>query len=239
MKWIKSPFWIAVSLGLLSLLIAGAPVMWRMLVPAPAAAPSAAPAATPAPPWQVATPAPGASQVFGLSLPGSTLADLRRRWGSDGQGVQDVRVAVIVDADRRLSLEAYVEQFNAGGVSARLVAVFEAAQADMARWREAAPGQPTGTGAWRHPLAGATLAEADAAPLVGLSLIPAAQLDADTLRARFGPPAEQLPGGERLTHWLYPAIGLAVALDSQGKEVLQYVAPAQFEARLAAPLRQP
>jgi len=236
MKWMKSPFLIALSLGALSLLIAAAPLLWRMLGPAP---PPSAPSAAQDAPWQVATPSPGSSRVFGLSLPGSTLADLRQRWGSDGQGVQDVQVAVIMDASRRLSLEAYVEQFNAGGLAARLVAVFDAPQPDLTRWREATPGQPTGTGAWRHRLAGSVLAEADAAPLIGLTLIPAAQLDADTLTARFGPPAERLPGGERLSHWLYPAIGLAVALDSQGKEVLQYVAPAQFEDRLAAPLRRP
>ena len=45
---------------------------------------------------------------------------------------------------------------------------------------------------------------------------------------RFGPPAQRIRGNEHLEHWLYPALGLSLALDSQGKEVLQYVAPAQF-----------
>ena len=57
------------------------------------------------------------------------------------------------------------------------------------------------------------------------------------LQARFGTPAERLAEGERLQHWLYPPQGLAVLLDAKGREVLQYVAPAEFEARLAAPLR--
>jgi hypothetical protein len=35
---------------------------------------------------------------------------------------------------------------------------------------------------------------------------------------------------------MYPAQGLAVVLDSQGREVLQYVAPADFDRRLRAPL---
>ena len=223
----KHPFLIALAAGLLSLLLAFVPVLWHMVVPGEAAPPLQGA------PWQVDTPAPGTSRVFGLVLPGSTLGPLRQRWGDE------LKVAVIASRDGSLALEAYLEQFSAGGVAGRLVLVFEAGAADLAAWRAARPGTPTGTGAWRHPLAGAAAALADAAPLVGLSFIPLAQLDGETLQARFGPPAARLPGGERLEHWLYPALGLAVALDAQGKEVLQYVAPADFERRLAAPLRRP
>jgi hypothetical protein len=52
---------------------------------------------------------------------------------------------------------------------------------------------------------------------------------------RFGAPAERIRQGETLEHFLYPARGLDIVLDSKGKEVLQYVAPADF-ARLRAPL---
>jgi hypothetical protein len=52
---------------------------------------------------------------------------------------------------------------------------------------------------------------------------------------RFGAPAERIRQGETLEHFLYPAQGLDIVLDSKGKEVLQYVAPADF-ARLRAPL---
>ena len=48
---------------------------------------------------------------------------------------------------------------------------------------------------------------------------------ADALRRR----------AEALEHFLYPDKGLDLVLDSKGKEVLQYVAPADF-ARLRAPL---
>jgi hypothetical protein len=76
------------------------------------------------------------------------------------------------------------------------------------------------------------------APLAGIGFIPSAQLDAAMLQARFGEPAERIAGGERRQHWLYPAIGMAVALDRDGRDLLQYVAPADFERRLAAPLRR-
>jgi hypothetical protein len=226
----KSPFLIALSLGAASLLVAAVPVVWRMLDPPPAA-----PVADHGAPWQVQTTAAGASRVFDLALPGSTVAQARQRWG------ENLRLAVMADADRRLALEAYVERFSAGGLAGRLVLAFDADAGDLARWRDDAPREPTGNGGWRHPLKGTLADAANASPLVGVTLLPAARLDAQTLNARFGAPAEQLVDvagqGERLQHWLYPAIGLAVALDAEGKDVLQYVAPADFEARLAAPLR--
>ena len=38
-----------------------------------------------------------------------------------------------------------------------------------------------------------------------------------------------------VVHWLYPVKGLDVVVREEGKEVLQYVAPREFE-RLARPL---
>jgi hypothetical protein len=222
----KSPLLIALSLGALGLLAAAVPVLWHMLDPGAAPAPAAQDA-----PWQVQTPAPGQSRVFGLDLPGATLAQARQRWG------EDLRVAIIVGPGGDASLEGYVERFTAAGVAGRLVLAFDGSPAELERWREGVPREAVGTGAWRHPLAPEAAARAAAAPLVGMTLIPAAQLDAAALTARFGEPAERRADGERLQHWLYPAIGLAVALDAEGKDVLQYVAPGEFEARLVAPLR--
>jgi hypothetical protein len=51
---------------------------------------------------------------------------------------------------------------------------------------------------------------------------------------RFGQPAERIRVNEHLEHLLYPAKGLDIVLDSKGRELLQYVAPARFEA-LRAP----
>lgn len=230
MPTMKGPFVIALAAGLLSLLIAFAPTVWRMFQPPP---PAGAEAPASAAPWQVALPAPGRSRVFGLSLPGSTLAQVHQRWG------EELQPALIAGGDGRLALEAYVEKFEAAGVDGRLLLAFDAetTAAALARWRAALPGVPQPSGGRRHMLDAAALAELAPTALVGLSFIPAAQLDAQVLTARFGAPAERIATGPRLEHWLYPAIGLAVVLDAQGRDVLQYTAPADFERRLAAPLR--
>ncbi len=226
----KAPFLIALAAGILSLLIAFAPALWRMLGPAQPV--SAAPPPQGAP-WQIERPAPGQTRVFGLDLPGTTLAQTRQRWG------EELKFALMAGRDGTVALEAYLEKFEAGGVGGRLLLAYDAPPEALARWREALPGTPIESGGRQHALTEAALAELAASPLAGLSFIPAAQLDAAILESRFGTPAERIAGGERLEHWLYPANGLAVVLDAKGRDVLQYVAPADFERRLAAPLRAP
>jgi len=53
---------------------------------------------------------------------------------------------------------------------------------------------------------------------------------------RFGQPAERVRTAENIEHLLYPDKGLDVVLDSDAKELLQYVAPREF-ARLREPLK--
>lgn len=228
---IKSPFWMAVGISLLGLLLSVLLVLWQ--------AASAPQGASPAPvpgdgaPWNVASPEPGRTRVFGLSLPGSTLGDAQQRWGSD------VQLALISSPGREPVVEGYLERFEAGGVTGRLLLRFEEpgdAASALQRWQEQLPGEPTESGARRHTLTPAALTDLARLPLVGLTLIPVAQLDAAIVQARFGQPADRRADGERLTHWLYPALGLAVVLDNDGRELLQYVAPAEFEARLVRPL---
>jgi hypothetical protein len=227
----KSSFFIALALGLASLLIAFVPVLRHMFSPPD---PAAQQAPSSAAPWQVALPAPGESRVFGLQLPGTTLADARRRWP------EELKLALMTEQDGAIALEGYVERFEAGGVAGRLLLAFDTAPqaAAVSRWRDNLRGTPIESGGRQHALSADASTELGPSRLAGLSFIPTAQLDAALLTARFGPPAERIAGGgERLEHWLYPALGLAVVLDSKGRDVLQYVAPADFERRLAAPLR--
>ncbi|MBL8315017.1 MAG: hypothetical protein JNK55_14825 [Rubrivivax sp.] len=226
----RSPLFIALAATAGVLLLAAALVAWRLLFPSDKAARLTAMHGAP---WQIETPAPGLTRVMGLSLPGSTLAQLRLRWGGD------LKVALVSQDDGRLALEGYVERFETGGVNGRLLLSFDtsAQAAAAAQWRDAVPGVPQPSGARQHALGEPAIQELGAAALLGVSYIPQARLDAATVQARFGPPAARLAEGERLQHWLYPTLGLAVLMDSQGRNVLQYVAPADFEARLAAPLK--
>ena len=209
------------------LLMAVVPTLWRTVSgPLPAS-----PAAAVDAPWQVAVDADGSSRVFGIHLPGATLASARDRWGDD------LQVAVMARRGQPGALEAYLENFRAGAITGRLVLAADPGADAVARWRaRAARETPVDAEAFRITLRADDLAEALRAPLVGITFMPSVNLDADMLQSRFGEPAQRLASGERIVQWLYPALGLAIALDSQGRDVLQYVAPADFERRLRAPL---
>jgi len=184
-------------------------------------------------PWQVQRQG-AAISIFGLQLPGSTLADARQRWG-DG-----LQLAVMARRGEPGALEAYIERFDGGGLGGRLLLATELPAERLAQLREnAAKSEPVDADTRRYRLRAVDIAATAGAPLTGITFIAAANLDAATLRERFGVPAErwrQQGHGARLEHWLYPERGLAIVLDAQGREVLQYVAPADFERRLRAPL---
>ena len=182
-------------------------------------------------PWRIDLVDRDTTRVFGLTLGRSPLADALPRDA-------EPQVALVGRGDEVGALEALVDPFVAGFVGGRLVVVADADPALRRAWRERSTRRDAGgDGGWRHRLAADDLAQAMRSPVAGLTFIPSAQLDAATLRLRFGEPDERVRTGERLEHWLYPARGLAITLDAEGREVLQYVAPSQFEARLRAPLQ--
>ncbi|MDO9243531.1 MAG: hypothetical protein Q7U32_06960 [Rhodocyclaceae bacterium] len=182
------------------------------------------------PPWQIDRLPDGASRVFGLSLGQSTLAEARQRLGPD------VQVALIVAPGESGSLEAYYESINPGGVKGKLILTLATGLAQreqmLARARKV---DYMPSAARRVELGADDLLQADAAPIVAMVFIPAANLDESVVLQRFGTPAERLRSGEHKEHFLYPDQGLDLQLDARGKEVLQYVAPRDF-ARLRAPL---
>ncbi|MEJ6000263.1 hypothetical protein [Paucibacter soli] len=215
--------WLALIVALIFAL-AFAPAFWHMLR---GVAPDAV--AERDLPWQVQALPDGSSRVFGLALGSGRLADARARWSDSFE------LALLVDGSDAATLEAYVENAQLGFVSGRLIfsAQLPAAQMQGLRAR-ASKIEPLASGAHRYTLAAQDLALADQAVLLGISLIPSLQLDAALVTQRFGAPAERLTL-QGLEHWLYPAQGLAISLDPKGRELLQYVAPAEF-ARLREPL---
>ena len=185
-------------------------------------------------PWQIETPAPGASRVFGLRLGGpnpSTLVDAQRAFP------ETAKLALLSPPEKPLALEAYFESVAIGPLTGKLVLTIAATPAELESMRDkAAKTDHLETGIRRFVLNEADRQRAENLPLAGIVFIPAASLDESIILQRFGAPAERIPQGETLEHFLYPDKGLDLVRDRKGKEVLQYVAPAEF-ARLRAPLR--
>ena len=222
---------VAGSLLLGTLVVVGGDLM---KAPAPSASPASGAPTGPGLPWQIEVRPDGSSRVMGLTLTdgagASTLADVRRLFGPE------VPIAVIAAPGEDGSLEAFVDPAQLGFVSGKLVVTARLDAATLRGLRERATKSDFMESTTRkYTLSPADEALALKAPVAALSFIPQARLDADAILARFGQPARRVKSNGHLEHFLYPEKGLDVILDTEGKELLQYVAPSSFE-RLSAPL---
>lgn len=189
-------------------------------------------------PWQIEALPGGGSRVLGLTLMpagqpgGSTLGDARQRWGDTMQ------IAVIAAPGEDGTLEAYVDPAPAGFINGKLVITARMAPEAIRGLRERAlKAEFMESTTRKYQLAPADMAQALAAPVAALGFIPSANLDDVAVQQRFGPAAEQVRRNAHMVHHLYPTRGLDLVLDTEGKELLQYVAPAEFDARLRGPLK--
>lgn len=181
-------------------------------------------------PWQIEILPNGETRVFGLIPARSTLDDARGRFG------MDMEIAVIAAPGEPGSLEAYSSSVTTGVIMGKMILVAAVDKETVVRLRQrAAKTEYMDSTTKKFILHRDDLALAWRAPIASVTFIPAASLDEQTVLRRFGVPGERIRVDERVEHFLYPDKGLDLALDSKGKEVLQYVAPRQF-ARLREPL---
>jgi hypothetical protein len=184
-------------------------------------------------PWQIEILPDGSSKVFGLVPGRSTLAEAAEQLGDD------MELAVMVARGETTgNLEMYYGQYRAGLLSAKLVLAAELDAATIQSMIEnAADKEVLKTGAHKYVLNEQDYPRAFNAVIETIACVPAVNLDHDIIIKRFGEPAEVIQKQNQVIHYLYPEKGLDVILSEEGKEVLQYVAPARFE-RLRAPLGQ-
>ncbi len=182
-------------------------------------------------PWQVEVLDSGRSRVFGVTLDQSTLGEVRAHLGDD------LELAVVAASNEPGTLEAYYESFSAGPVTGRLIVTMDATPEALHGFKQrTTKADYMATGAARkYALSAADRSVADQLTVKALSFIPSANLDAGIVLERFGAPAERLQSTPHTEHFLYPAKGLDVIVDSEGKELLQYVSPPRFD-QLRAPL---
>lgn len=184
-------------------------------------------------PWQIELDTQGGSSVFGLRPGVSTLGEVRQKLGSE------IDVAIIAEPNEMGTLEGYYAQVPLGFVLARVIVTVDAKKEQISDMRDRALKakhmESTTRKITLHP---DDLAAIQKMPVKAISVIPSVNLDEATVIQRFGQPGERLVVSEKRVHLLYPDKGLDVVVDSDGKELLQYVAPRNF-AELREPLNKP
>lgn len=184
-------------------------------------------------PWQIERTQDGRTRVFSITLGETTLADAERLLGTPAE------VTLFNARDGRRVVEAYFDPVNLSGLSAKMVlGVDVPVEMLEPMYDRGIRASQLGGGTQKVTLASADLAKVREMPVDSITYMPSVNLSPEQVEKRFGVPAERRreTGDEPVEHWLYPELGLDVAISEKKKEVLQYVPPAEFE-RLTRPLQ--
>jgi len=181
-------------------------------------------------PWQIEKLPDGSTRVFGIELGKSTLGDAVNSLGGDAE------IAIMLDKDDNNSLEMYFGSYRAGLLSGKLVLLGDIDRDTLIAMRDrAASREIMKSTARKFVVNDSDRPMAYQARVKHIAFIPTVNLDEDIILKRFGEAAETVQSGADVRHYLYPELGLDIALSEKGKEVLQYVSPVDFD-RFTAPL---
>jgi len=182
-------------------------------------------------PWQIETLPDGSTQVFGLHIGVSRLSDAYKMLGSD------MELAIVAASDELGNLEMYYGHYQAGLLSGKLVLQTSASEKNLKIWRDnAVKSEYMASGlAKKYTLSEDNIPQVLDEVIIALTFIPAVNLDEKVILDRFGEPDNRIQL-DAVTHFLYSAKGLDIALHEDSKEVMQYVSPAAF-GQLIQPLQ--
>ncbi|MFA7619440.1 MAG: hypothetical protein WC012_10355 [Thiohalomonadaceae bacterium] len=184
-------------------------------------------------PWQIEKTPEGRTQVFGITLGETSLAEAERLLGTPGE------VTLFNAPGAARVVEAYFDPVNLSGLDAKMV-LGVAVPTEMLEpmYDRGIRASQLGSGTQKVTLAPDDVERVRQMAVDSITYMPSVNLSPEQVEKRFGVPAERRreTGDEPVEHWLYPELGLDVAISERKKEVLQYVLPADFE-RLTRPLQ--
>lgn len=175
-------------------------------------------------PWQINITETGHSNVFGITLNQTSMRDAFQKLEVFPE------TALFAHKSGRKSLEAYISSVSMSGLTAKVILEYDVNEDDLQRYIEGSvdrEGMPSG--AFKYKLNEEDLLQAMQAPVRSISYIPYAQFDEDIIMQRFGLADETVKINEESSILLFPSLGLSIAYNLEGKEILQYVTPANFD----------
>lgn len=176
-------------------------------------------------PWDIKVYPDGTSAVFGVHLDRDSLLEFKRVYN------QKAELAIFVDPDKKASLEAYFGTMNIGALTAKVAIVAKADPKELNEWVAAnhEKPDPTPSGAWKYPMSDEHIRKAQYFPIESITYRPAAAYSVDMIDRHFGKPEEIRRTKDNTQYWLYPKKGLLIAINSDGKDLFQYISPKDFD----------
>jgi len=180
-------------------------------------------------PWQIDNLPGGNTRVFGITLEQTTLGEAIELLGND------MDLAIIAAPGEAGSLEAYYSHYAAGPITGKLILVLDIAPDILPALRERAFHDG---GTRRYHLHPDDLTVAYRARVRVITFLPSFNLDEEIVQERFGLPVEVIQVNKQ-QHLLYPGKGLDLILNTDSKELLQYLHPHAFNAHRAQLQQEP
>jgi hypothetical protein len=187
-------------------------------------------------PWKIEPTTEGSIRVFGLTLGKSSIIDTELKVRDEAEvtlfvGQQDGKEHYVV--------EAYFDPVNLSGLRAIMIVVLDLPQTTLAAmFQRGLRIAKLGSGSHKVTLASEDLKIVRQAPINSITYIPKANLTEEVILRHFGTPELRIrETGNQSEHFLYPQLGLDIALNEDSREVFQYMLPSRFDEVLI-PLRE-
>lgn len=170
-------------------------------------------------PWEVVVMPDGNPQFLGIHLGSTTYGEAQKKVGIFGHP------ALFSDPDGKLSVEAFFESINLGGLSAKLVLTLALTDEALATIKNrATAGKLQPSRARQHELSEQDKLAIQDAAVKSITYIPTVRLNESILLSRFGEPTHKETikeeDGEASQQWFYPQLNMEVRLRPGHKSVL-------------------
>jgi hypothetical protein len=182
-------------------------------------------------PWQVIKQADGSTSVFQIHLGKTTFGEVEKLF------LESAKLSLFKPKNGDAVIEAYFDKVLIGGLSSKIIVSFAIEQTKIiAMYDRGARISTLGDGTRKVILGSADQRSMRGEIITGITYLPSINLDDELIEKRFGQPKQKITEKNNATvHWLYPEIGVNVALHENAKEVIMYVRPADF-AKILDPL---
>jgi len=178
-------------------------------------------------PWMVTINPDRSSTIFNQTLGKSTLEDFQ------GYVKRQPEVSLFRDQDASFTVEALFEKINLGGLVSHVILELNVPKEELAELEKNSLKKTVmPSGAYKLRLSTETINTLANKTITNLTYSPTSvRLDAEMIKLRFGEPDEIITVDDKISHFLYPQIGLDIILNlnKRAKDVFQYVNPDDFD----------
>ena len=179
-------------------------------------------------PWQVDILPNGKSRVFGVILNETSLQEVTRILKSTPE-------LALYDSEKQTVVEAYYKSILLGGLIGSFIFTLDVPTEQLDKIKiSAVKKKRLKDNEFKYELDKVTSEQMKIFKVKNLVYLPTVQLDEATIIKRFGQPEDKvkLKNNEAGWHYLYPEKGLDLIFNEEGKEMLQYVSPRDFNLLL-------